>query len=89
MSYWEILEERDDDGRDGFGLRNANGSERAYKEGFRHGYERAKEEMTGQRGGYDERRHYPEWPMGQRGGYDYDYDDMGERRRRRGNGQWY
>ena len=57
-----------------------------------YGYEKARQEMTGERGGYGygERRippYYPEYPMGMRGGDDY--DDMGERRRRRSNGQYY
>ena len=91
MSYWEILEDRDDYGRGGFGMREGDEAERAYREGCRHGYEKARQEMMGQRGGYGERRmmpsYYPEYPMGMRGG-DYDYDDMGERRRR-SNGQFY
>ena len=69
--------------------------ERAYREGCKKGYEKARQEMMGQRGGgggYGERRmmppYYPEYPMGMRGG-DYDYEDMGERRRRRSNGQYY
>ena len=67
--------------------------EKAYREGCRKGYEKAKREMMGQReDGYGERRmwpRYPEYPMGERGG-DYDeYDEMGERRRRRSNGRWY
>ncbi len=92
MNYWEILEDRDDYGRGGFGMREGDEVERAYREGCKHGYEKARQEMMGQRGGYGERRmmppYYPEYPMGMRGG-DYDYDDMGERRRRRSNGQFY
>ena len=89
MNYWEIMEESDDYGRGGFGMRDDE-VERAYREGCRKGYEKARREMTGQRGGYGERHippYYPEYPMGMRGG-DYD-DEMGERRRRRSNGQWY
>lgn len=89
MNYWEIMEGSDDYGRGGFGMRDDE-VERAYREGCRNGYEKARREMTGQRGGYGERHmppYYPEYPMGMRGG-DYD-DEMGERRRRRSNGQWY
>ena len=47
-------------------------------------------EMTGQRGGYGERRtmppYYPESPMVFKDPYD---DETGERRRRRSDGQWY
>ena len=89
MSYWEIMEESDDYGRNGFGMREDE-VERAYREGCKKGYEKAKREMMGERGGYGERRmppYYPEYPMGMRGG-DYG-EDMGERRRRRANGQWY
>ncbi len=92
MSYWEIREDLDGYDRSGFGMRDEE-VERAYREGCRHGYEKAMreaKEMTGQRGGYGERRmmppQYPEYPMGFRESYD---DDMGERRRRRANGQWY
>lgn len=49
---WEILENRDDYGR-GLGMRDE--TEEAYREGCRHGYEKAVEEMRGgfgQRGGY-------------------------------------
>lgn len=91
MNYWEILEDRDDYGRGGFGMREGDEAERAYREGCRHGYEKARQEMMGQRGGYGERRmmppYYPEYPMGMRGG-DYDYEDMGQRRRRRPDGQY-
>ena len=90
MSYWEILEDRDDYERNGFGMRDDE-VDRAYREGCKKGYEKAKREMMGERGGYGERRmppYYPEYTMGTRGG-EPDYDDMGERRRRRSNGQWY
>lgn len=91
MSYWEIMEESDDYGRNGFGMREDE-VERAYREGCKKGYEKARQEMMGERGGYGygERRmppYYPEYQMGMRGG-DYG-EDMGERRRRRANGQWY
>lgn len=68
--------------------------ERAYKEGCRDGYEKAMSEMRGggmgfrENGRYDsdgmnERRmpgYFPESPI---------YGDMGERRRRRSNGEFY
>lgn len=93
MGMWTIMEEgRDDYGR-GFGTREGESEvEMAYREGCRHGYRKAMEELHGGMGfrggdGMGERRMtgYPE-PM-------YreipPYDDMGERRRRRANGQWY
>lgn len=93
MGYWEIIEDRDDYGRGGFGMREDE-VEKAYREGCRKGYEKAKREMMGQRGdgyGYGELRmtpYYPEYPMDRRE-EDYEHDDMGERRRRRSNGRWY
>ena len=97
MGKWEILEEgRDDYGR-GFGMRGDE-VEEAYKEGCRKGYEKAMREMRGEMGfrdggrsysgggsssGMDERRYpgyFPEYPR---------MDDMGERRRRRANGEFY
>lgn len=72
----------------------------AYQEGYRKGFADAMREASGygQRErmpeSYGERRYYPEPGMretrdpymGMRDGYQ---DDMGERRRRRSNGQWY
>ena len=81
---WTIMEEgRDDYGR-GFGTREGESEvEMAYREGCRHGYEKAMreaKEMMGQRGGYGERRamppYYPESPIGFRDPYE---DEMGER----------
>ena len=81
MGMWEILEEgRDDYGR-GFGMRGDE-VEEAYKEGCRHGYEKAMREIHGDMG-FRERRYpgyFPEYPR---------MDDMGERRRRRANGEFY
>ena len=49
MGMWEILEEgRDDYGR-GFGMRGDE-VEEAYKEGCRHGYEKAMRELHGDMG---------------------------------------
>lgn len=93
MRSWEIIEQgRGDYDRD-MGFRSVE-EEEAYKEGCRHGYRKAMMEMQDDMG---ERRSY-----GNRGGGYYgdrrmqDYqsenpymDDMGERRRRRSNGQWY
>lgn len=104
MGMWTIMEEgRDGYGR-GFGMRDAE--EDAYREGCRHGYEKAIREMRGGMGfrdggsygnrSYDDRSgmgdrrvmppYYPEYPaMGMR----EDMDGMGERRRRRANGEFY
>ena len=92
MNMWEIREDYDDYGR-GFGMRSE--VEEAYKEGCRHGYKKAMEEMQdgiGYRNQYPgtdmgERRFMPRYPyMGMR---EQDpYEDMGERRRRRSNGQY-
>lgn len=98
MGMWTILEEgRGDYGR-GFGMRDGGSEEEmAYREGFRHGYEKAMHEVQGGMGyrensgygnrgyGMGERRMmqepmYREMPP---------YDDMGERRRRRSNGEFY
>ena len=110
MGMWSILEDRDDYGR-GFGMRDS--AEEAYREGCKHGYEKAMREMQGggmgfreggnsgsnygNRGGYGKRGEYgmgerrmyppfyPEYPMmGMR-----EDEEMGERRRRRSNGQFY
>ena len=80
-----------------FGVRGDE-VEEAYKEGCRKGYEKAMREMRGEMGfrdggrsysgggsssGMDERRYpgyFPEYPR---------MDDMGERRRRRANGEFY
>ncbi len=93
-------EGRDGYGRD-FGMRGGDDAEMAYKQGFeegcRHGYRKAmmeaREDM-GFRGGYGG------GPQGMRGGSygnrtqgylpeEQWPDDMGERRRRRANGQFY
>ena len=88
MNYWEIREDYDGYVRDGFGMRSEE-TERAYKEGCRHGYEKARQELMGQRGGYGERRamapYYPESPMGFRDPYD---EDIGERRHRDSRGRY-
>ena len=103
MSMWGIIEQsRDDYGQD-MGFRSRE-EEMAYKEGCRHGYEKAVREMHGDMG---ERMGYRE-DYGERGGYgnrqggsygerrmpgylpESPYmDNMGERRRRRANGQFY
>ena len=47
MGMWSILEEgRDDYGR-GFGMRDGGEIEEAYREGCRHGKEKAMNEMRG------------------------------------------
>lgn len=52
MGMWEILEEgRGEYDRD-FGMRGGNPMEEAYREGCRHGYERAMREMQGGEMGY-------------------------------------
>lgn len=99
MSTWGIIEQGYDEyGRD-MGFRGADPEEEAYKEGCRHGYMKAMKEIhgdMGERGGrmgyrdrygsdgsYGERRfpgYLPESPY---------MDEMGERRRRRANGQFY
>lgn len=95
---WEILENRDDYGR-GFGMRDE--AEEAYREGCRHGYEKAIEEMRsgfGQRGGYSgggsygnrmgERRMpgmYPESPAFREMP---PYEEFGERRYRDSRGRF-
>ena len=98
MNMWEIREEHDYE-RD-FGMRGDE-VEEAYREGCKRGYEKAMREMgmdMGMRGGYGrgeggygERRMMPpyrtDYPMGMRD--PYMDDEMGERRRRRSNGQWY
>lgn len=86
MNPWNMLEIIHEDERDGFGMRGGDELESAYRKGCEHGYRKAMEEM---RGGYGmgERRMtgYPE-PMYREMP---PYDEMGERRRRRANGQWY
>ena len=97
MGMWEILEEgRGEYDRD-FGMRSGNPMEEAYKEGFRHGYEKAMREMQGggsYSGGSDmsERRmpgYFPEYPIysERRSAQPYG-EDMSERRRRRANGEF-
>ena len=91
MSMWTIMEEgRDDYGR-GFGMRDGGSeAEMAYREGCRHGYRKAMEEMQGgmgfREGGYGrgtsnmvERFDYPSYPY---------MDEMGERRRRDSRGRY-
>lgn len=93
MNMWKIMEDRDDYER-GFGMRSE--AEDAYKEGCRHGYKKAMEDMRGGMGlrepypgaGMGERRFMPQYPYMGMGEQD-PYDDMGERRRRRSNGQFY
>ena len=105
MGMWSILEEgRDDYGR-GFGMRDGGEIEEAYREGCRHGYEKAMNEMWGGMGfresgnysggnGYGNRGYGERYDMGERRmpGYFREYprmDEMGERRRRRANGEFY
>ena len=65
MRSWEIIEQgRDEYGRD-MGFRGMDPEEEAYKEGCRHGYEKAMREMQGSMG---ERMGYHE-DYGERGGY--------------------
>lgn len=65
MGMWEILEEgRDDYGR-GFGMRGDE-VEEAYKEGCRHGYEKAMREIHGDMGFRDGGRNYSGSGMGER-----------------------
>lgn len=81
-----MIHEHDDD----YGERMDEEVRAAYEAGCRKGYEKAMREQ----GMMGERRmmppYYPEYPaMGMRGDYRGDYpDDMGERRRRRSNGQY-
>ena len=90
---WTIMEEgRDEYGRD-FSMRVGN-AEAAYQQGFeegcRHGYKKAMMEVNGGDMGY--RGSYGGGSYGNRmPGYlpeDPWTDDMGERRRRRANGQY-
>lgn len=75
MGMWEILEEgRGEYDRD-FGMRSGNPMEEAYKEGFRHGYEKAMREMQGGEIGYRN-------SGGSRGGSYSGGSDMSERRSR-------
>lgn len=108
MGMWTIMEEgRGEYDRD-FGMRSGNPMEEAYKEGCRHGYEKAMREMQGgetgyrnyggsRSGGYSgsemgERRmpgYFPEYPVyGERHMMPPYSDEMGERRRRRANGEF-
>lgn len=86
MNPWNMLEIIHEDERDGFGMRGGDELESAYRKGCEHGYRKAMREMEGGYGmgerrmtGYPEPM-YREMPP---------YDEMGERRRRRSNGQWY
>ena len=96
MNMWEIREDYDDYGR-GFGMREGGEYEQGFKEGCRHGYEKAMQEMHGRMGmrsggnygsGMNERRmpgYLPEQPMYREMP---PYDDMGERRRRDSYGRY-
>lgn len=99
MSMWTIMEEgRDDYGR-GFGMRDGGELEEAYREGCRHGYEKAMREAHGMgfregesygnRGGYGmgERRMMPGYPDPMYREMP-PYDEMGERRRRDSRGRY-
>lgn len=99
MSMWTIMEEgRDDYGR-GFGMRDGGELEEAYREGCRHGYEKAMREAHGMgfregesygnRGGYGmgERRMMPGYPDPMYREMP-PYDEMGERRRRDSSGRY-
>ena len=97
MGMWTILEEgRDDYGR-GFGMRGGSELEEAYREGCRHGYEKAMREMHGGmgfrgEGGYNGGVSYSDMGERRMPGYFPEYprmDEMGERRRRRANGEFY
>ena len=107
MSMWTIMEEgRDDYGR-GFGMRDGGELEEAYREGCRHGYEKAMREARGGMGFREEEGYGNRDGYGSRGGYGMGerrmmpgypepmyremppYDGMGERRRRRSNGEFY
>lgn len=86
MNPWNMLEIIHEDEREGFGMRGGDELEAAYRKGCEHGYRKAMREMEGGYGmgerrmtGYPEPM-YREMPP---------YDEMGERRRRRSNGQWY
>lgn len=73
MGMWEILEEgRGEYDRD-FGMKSGNPMEEAYKEGFRHGYEKAMREMQGGEISYRN-------SGGSRGGSYSGGSDMSERR---------
>ena len=71
--------------------------EEAYREGCRHGYEKAMREMHGGmgfrgEGGYNGGGSYSDMGERRMPGYFPEYprmDEMGERRRRRANGEFY
>lgn len=97
MGMWTIMEEgRDDYGR-GFGMREGGSEvEMAYREGCRHGYRKAMEEMKGGMG-FREGGNYGGGGYSggtSRMGERYDYppypymDEMGERRRRDSRGRY-
>lgn len=99
MGMWTIMEEgREDYGR-GFGMRDGGELEEAYREGCRHGYEKAMREARGMgfregesygnRGGYGmgERRMMPGYPDPMYREMP-PYDEMGERRRRDSRGRY-
>lgn len=100
MSMWEIREDYDDDYGRSFGMRSDE-YEQGFKDGCRHGYEKAMQRINGSMGyrqgengenygsSMGERRmpgYFPESPMYREMP---PYDEMGERRRRRSNGQFY
>lgn len=94
---WTIMEEgRDDYGR-GFGMREGGSEvEMAYREGCRHGYRKAMEEMKGGMGFREDGNYGGGGYSGgtSRMGERYDYppypymDEMGERRRRDSRGRY-
>ena len=91
MGMWTIMEEgRDDYGR-GFGMREGGSEvEMAYREGCRHGYRKAMEEMQGGMGFREGEYGGGSSRMGERFDYpSYPYmDEMGERRRRDSRGRY-
>lgn len=91
---WTILEEgRDDYSNHDLGMRESSEVERAYKEGCRHGYEKAMREMQDSEMGERNRAYrINSYDMGERrmpGYLPESYYDMGDRSHRRSNGQYY
>lgn len=74
MGMWSILEEDRNDYGSSFGMRDA--ADEAYREGCKHGYEKAMREMRGgdmgfreggnSRGGYESGRYGERYGMGER-----------------------
>lgn len=97
MSMWTIMEEERDDYGRGFGMREGGSEvEMAYREGCRHGYRKAMEEMQGGMG-FREGGNYGGGGYSggtSRMGERYDYppypymDEMGEHRRRDSRGRY-